>query len=93
MAKELVLINLLVRVMATYCLKNFRVRTGGAQGNQYHFGIVRGLEVLNINFKPNPTKDKFQYFKCRDARWLWSKNCPSLDLAENQDLRPPAPIY
>ena len=46
---------------STYCLKNFRVRTGGAQGNQYHFGIVWGLEVLNLNFQPNPTKDKFQY--------------------------------
>ena len=44
-------------IQLTVGLNNFRIGTDGVQGNQVQGITRRGLEVLNLNFYPNPTRD------------------------------------
>ena len=64
-------------------LTNFRLGTDHTQGNQLHCSIVRGLVVLNLNFQPNPTKEKLYSVATRHPCTFSTKIFPSLDLAEN----------
>ena len=67
----------------TYCLKVFRVGDVGALGNRIHTINIWGLEVSNLDFQPNLTKDNFYSIATWHPCTLSTEIFPSLDLAEN----------
>ena len=67
----------------TYCLKVFRVGDVGALGNRIHTINIWGLEVSNLDFQPNLTKDNFYSIATWHPCTLSTEICPSLELAEN----------
>ena len=80
------------RHIALCASTTYGVRVVGVRGNQKHFGIVWGLEVLNLNIQSNPIINNFFTIATWHPCPFSTKICSSLDLAENWDLGLPDPI-